>query len=362
MRTGPICRNVEDAARILDVIAGYDPKDEMTVFSVGRKPAQPYVSFAAARRLEGVRIGVIREYMSKTLFSKADEESIDIVEHAIDDLRKLGATIVDPGPEGALFQSCISRYAPELLNTAFTRQYRELFPVDGAGQPKSDQTATLLDLHADPARVPGSLSLRSLNGPGVEGEGKYMINRYLRERGDANIKTNADLIAKARFYEDPNFPDRKQARQAVERATGLDTSARLQARFALQNILLQCMQEQRLDALVSPMSTVPPRKLTAPREPNANGRSPIGWSLIGQQGFPAITVPAGFTAEIWDRVRDANAGTRLVGPVQAKLPVGVDFIARPFDEATLFRIASAFEAATRYRRPPPDFGPLPNEP
>ena len=362
MRTGPICRNVQDAAKILDVIAGYDSKDEMTVFSVGRKPAQPYVSFAAARRLEGVRIGVIREYMSKKLFSKADEQSIDIVERAVDDLRKLGATIVDPGPEGALFQSCISRYAPELLNTVFTRQYRELFPVDTSGQTKSDQTTTLLEMHADPARVPASLSLRSLNGPGVEGEGKYMINRYLRERGDANIKTNADLIAKARFYDDPNFPDRKQARQAVERATTLDTSARLQARFALQNILLQCMQEQRLDALVSPMSTVPPRKLTAAREPNANGRSPIGWSLIGQQGFPAITVPAGFTQEIWDRVRDDNGGTQLVGPVQAQLPVGVDFIARPFDEPTLFRIASAFEAATRHRRPPPDFGPLPDEP
>ena len=87
-----------------------------------------------------------------------------------------------------------------------------------------------------------------------------MMNRYLQERGDANIKTNADLISKARFYEDPNFPDRKQARQAAERATVLDTSVRLQTRFALQNLLLQCMQEQRLDALVSPMSTVPPTK------------------------------------------------------------------------------------------------------
>ncbi len=362
MRTGPICRNVQDAAKILDVIAGYDPKDELTAFSIGRKPAQAYVNSAAAKRLDGVRIGVIREYMAKKLFSKADEESIDIVDRAIDDLRKLGASIVDPGPEGALFQGCIARYAPELLNSAFTRQYRDLFPVDAAGLPQSDQLATLLNLHADPARAPQTLSLRSLNTPAVGGEGKYMMNRYLEERGDANIKTSADLISKARFYEDPNFPDRKQARQAAERATVLDTSARLQTRFAFQNLLLQCMQEQRLDALVSPMSTVPPRKLTAPREPNANGRAPIGWSFIGQQGFPAITVPAGFTTEIWDRVRDANGGTRMVGPVKANLPVGVDFIARPFDEAMLFRIASAFEAATRHRRPPPDFGPVPGEP
>jgi amidase len=362
MRTGPICRNVQDAAKILDVIAGYDPKDELTAFSIGRKPAQPYVSSAAAKRLDGVRIGVIREYMARKLFSKADQESIDIVDRAIDDLRKLGATIVDPGPEGALFQGCIARYAPELLNSAFTRQYRDLFPVDAAGLPQSDQLTTLLNLHADPTRAPQTLSLRSLNTPAVGGEGKYMMNRYLEERGDANIKTGADLISKARFYEDPNFPDRKQARQAAERATVLDTSARLQTRFAFQNLLLQCMQEQGLDALVSPMSTVPPRKLTAPREPNANGRSPIGWSFIGQQGFPAITVPAGFTTEIWDRMREDSGGTRLVGPVKANLPVGVDFIARPFNEAMLFRITSAFEAATRHRKPPPDFGPLPGEP
>jgi Asp-tRNA(Asn)/Glu-tRNA(Gln) amidotransferase A subunit family amidase len=336
MRTGPICRNVQDAAKILDVIAGYDPKDELTAFSAGRKPAPPYVASAAAARLDGLRIGVIREYMAKKLFSKADEESIDIVDRAIGDLRKLGATIVDPGPEGALFQGCIAHYARELLNSALTRQYRD----------------------ADPQ----TLSLRSLTTPPVDGEAKYMMNKYLQERGDANIRTSADLISKARFYEDPNFPDRKQQRQATERATVLDTSARLQTRFALQNLLLQCMQEQRLDALVSPMSTVPPRKLTAPREPNANGRSPIGWSLIGQQGFPAITVPAGFTTEIWDRERDGNGSTRLAGPFKANLPVGVDFIARPFDEAMLFRIASAFEAATRHRKPPPDFGPVPGEP
>jgi Asp-tRNA(Asn)/Glu-tRNA(Gln) amidotransferase A subunit family amidase len=359
MRVGPICRTVQDTAKVLDAIAGYDPKDEMTVFSVGRTPPQPYASYAAARRLVGVRLGVLREYMNRKLFSKADEESIAIVERAIVDLGRLGATIVDPGPDGELFTPCIVRYAPELLNSAFARQYSQLFQ---AGQAKGDTIATLLDLHADPRRVP-DLSLRALNGfatvagGGAAGEGKYMINRYLRERGDANIRSNADLIEKARFYVDPNFPDRKQARVQAESATVLDTSARLQARFALQTMLLQCMQEQRLDALVSPMSTVPPRKLTAPREPTVNGRNPIGWSLIGQQGFPAITVPAGFTTGVWDRVRDGD-GTRLVGPVDARLPVGVDFIARPFGEPLLLRIASAYETATMHRKPPPEFSPV----
>ena len=357
MRVGPICRTVQDTAKVFDAYAGYDPKDELTVFSVGRKPPQPYASSASATRLDGLRIGVLREYMRPSLVTKADEQSIALIDKAIASLRSLGAVIVDPGAEGELFTRCLTRYAPELLNSAFARQYPQLFPTEAARG--SDQIAALLDLHVDPSRVPRELSLRTLNagGFGPAGEGKYWMNRYLRERGDANIKTNADLIAKARFYQDPNFPDRRQAREQAERATVLDMSARLQGRFAVQTMLLQCMQEQRLDALVSPMSTVPPRKLTSPREPVSNGRSPIGWSLIGQQGFPVITVPAGFTTNVWDRVADGS-GTRLVGPVPVAMPVGVDFIGRPFDEPLLFRIASAYEAATHHRKPPADFGPV----
>jgi Asp-tRNA(Asn)/Glu-tRNA(Gln) amidotransferase A subunit family amidase len=72
-------------------------------------------------------------------------------------------------------------------------------------------------------------------------------------------------------------------------------------------------------------------------------------------------VPAGFTTEIWDRAREGN-DTRLVGPVAARLPVGVDFVGRPFDEAMIIRIASAYEAATRHRMPPRGFGPVAGEP
>ena len=359
MRVGPMCRTVEDAARLLDAIAGYDPKDVLTVHAIGRKPRSSYVESAGARSLAGLRIGVVREYLNRTLLAQADQESVALVERAIDTLKMLGAAVVDPGPSGALFERCIASHAPELLNAAFTRQNRQSFPVDGSGQPQGDHIAALLDLGADPTRVPEGLTLRSLGGGFASpGEDKFMINRYLRERGDASIRTNADLIAKATFYTDPNFPNRRQAREAAERATAYDTTARVHARAALQTLLLQCLEEQRLDALVAPMSTVPPRKLTAPREPAINGRTPIGWSMFGQQGFPVITVPAGFTTAVWDRERDGNQ-TRLVGPIPARLPVGVDFIARPFGEPLLFRIAAAYEAATKHRRPPDGFGPLP---
>ena len=184
----------------------------------------------------------------------------------------------------------------------------------------------------------------------------------MSERGDASITSNADLIAKSRFYTDPNFPNRKQAREAAERQTTYDPSQRLESRTGLQTLLLQCLQEQKIDVLFSPTATIPPRKLTSPREPPVAGRSAIGWSLIGQQGFPAVTVPAGFTTAVWDRERDDQNGSRLIGPVAAALPVGIDFLARPFQESLLIRVAAAYEAATRHRRPPPEFGPVPAAP
>jgi Asp-tRNA(Asn)/Glu-tRNA(Gln) amidotransferase A subunit family amidase len=380
-RVGPICRTVEDVGKILDVIAGYDPKDELTVFSIGRQPAKPYASFAGAARLDGLRIGVVREYMNKKLFTAADAETIDIVDGAVADLRRLGATILDPGSEGTLFQDCIRRYGPQVQAKTFTSQFPELFPIDARGRPVGDHIAKLLDMALDPSTVPARVSLRDFGQAAqAEGEGKYMLDRYLRERGDANIKSNADLIDKSVFHHDPHFPDRRAARQSAERAMELDMSDRILRRFAIQQIVLQCMASQHLDALVYPTSNLPPAKLGQPEEPPVNGRGGV-WSMLGQQGFPVMTVPAGFTTEVYDRIRDpsappsplpaAGAGggeriadndrTRLVGPVAAKLPVGMDIVGRPFDEPLLIRIGSAYTAATHHRAPPPDFGPVAGE-
>ena len=119
---------------------------------------------------------------------------------------------------------------------------------------------------------------------------------------------------------------------------------------------MQCMATLNLDAVTYPTGNVPAALIKAPVEPDVNGRSHQAWTLLGQMGFPAITVPAGFTTQVFDRVRDANApgGTRLVGPVPAKLPVGIDFLAMPFGEPMLFRIASAYERATHHRISPPN--------
>ena len=120
------------------------------------------------------------------------------------------------------------------------------------------------------------------------------------------------------------------------------------------------MKIKRLDAITYPTGNIPPTLIKELVEPDVNNRSHPAWTLIGQIGFPALTVPAGFTTQVYDRTRDeaAPGGSKLAAPTAAKLPVGIDFVGAPFDEATLFKIASAFEAATKYRTTPPLFGPV----
>jgi Asp-tRNA(Asn)/Glu-tRNA(Gln) amidotransferase A subunit family amidase len=364
-RVGPICRTVQDAAKVLDVIAGYDPKDELTVFSVGRLPPSPYRSFANATRLDGIRIGVIREYMDRRLFNQADTESIDATERAIADLQRLGAVIVDPGPGGALLQKHIDKYAPSVLNKLFINRFPEAFPVDD-GKPSADHIASLVEMFLNPSLTPGGVTLRSLGAGQSVGESRYMLELYLKERGDATIKTVKDLIENSKPLTDTRPDSGSNARgggggpENNRDATTLDNANRWLTRFAVQQIVLQAMEEMHLDAMVCPTGNIPPYVLGQPLEPTLNGRGPSIWSFLGTQGFPELGVPAGFTTQVYDRVRDASApgGTRLVGPRPATLPLAVMFFARPFGEPTLFRIASAYERATHHRTPPPDFGPV----
>ena len=358
-RVGPICRTVEDVARVLDAYAGFDPNDEITAFSVGRKPSEPYHSFANETRLDGLRIGVVREYMDKDLFSIADAETIDLIDRAIEDLRALGATIVDPGPGGALFQDAVDKYGPVWRSNLFVGQFAEHFPE------QADHLPALVDMFFDPSLAPhdsiGRPSMRNLGGGGGNAGGtEYNMNTYLRERGDANIQTLADLIDKANHWDDPVIESRLEGLQRADSATTLANSGSLQTRFAVQTIVFQTFAELELDAVVYPTGNIPPAIITNPEEPRKNDRGPSIWTYINSKGFPAITVPAGFTSQVYDRepaLADPDS-TVVVGPVAAELPVGIDFLARPFGEPVLFRIASAYEAMTKRRRSPPDFGPI----
>lgn len=370
-RVGPICRTVEDVAKVFDVYAGYDPADEMTAFSINRMPSEPYQSFTDETSLEGLRIGVVREYMDKSLFTEADHETIDIIDRAVGDLRDLGATIVDPGEGGALFQECVDRVVPTWRNQLFVRQFPDLFPVDSNGNATTDHIPLLADMKLDPSLVPhtatGQSSVRNIGPAPNSGDAKFNFNWYLQERGDSNIQSLTDLINKANHYVDtPYMPGRIPSLNNSNSQLTLDNTNTMASRFAMQEAIFSCFAEHNLDAVVYPTGNIPNRIFTNPPEPNVNDRGII-WTQINRNGFPAMTVPAGFTTQVFDREWNPADPTNstasiMVGPIPKELPVGIDFLGLPFEEPTLFKIASAYEAATHNRIPPPDFsGPLPDD-
>lgn len=89
---GPMCRTVEDAVRVLEVIAGYDLNDPITEKCKGIVP-ENYTQFLDKEGLKGVRVGVFRFYTDQPT---TDPEVLALFEKAIEDIKTTGAEVVDP--------------------------------------------------------------------------------------------------------------------------------------------------------------------------------------------------------------------------------------------------------------------------
>lgn len=87
---GPMCRTVEEATRVLEIIAGYDPEDTVTKYSEGKIPDN-YQQFLQKDGLKGARIGVLRELSD----DNPDPEIKALFEKSIIDMKLLGAQIID---------------------------------------------------------------------------------------------------------------------------------------------------------------------------------------------------------------------------------------------------------------------------
>lgn len=87
---GPICRTVEDAARCLDVIAGYDPDDAETSWCIGKIPAS-YLDSLNVDGLKGRRIGVLKSLFGKEEINSSTNE---VLRNAMKVFEENGATLV----------------------------------------------------------------------------------------------------------------------------------------------------------------------------------------------------------------------------------------------------------------------------
>lgn len=241
---GPITRTVADAARLLDVMAGYDPADPVTARGTDAVPDDGYRSHLDADGLEGARIGVARQF-----FGRRDEASASdtdaaavttVIEAAIDDLRASGATIIDPVP-------IVER---DVLESARVIEYE--FARD--------------------------------------------FDRYLSDLGDATPHESlADVYATGEIA--PSIESR------IEDAGVLDVDAeslgenvgylrRLRRRQHLTDSVLSRFSDHDLDAALYPPSTIPPVTLS-----DHQSFTEMNCELAAHTGLPAIVVPAGFTDE-----------------------------------------------------------------
>ncbi len=285
---GPMARTVRDAAILLDVLAGYDSRDLATGYSVGHVPAT-YTSFLIPNALRGLRLGVIRESIGGRSNPEAEDyrEIRAAIDRALAEMSNAGAEIVDDVPAGAII---------ELLRR----------PEGG-------------------------------------GETEAAIDAYLIAHPHAPVHSLREIILSPDGSVLPS--QRAQLAEVLGKTTRdvgyLDT---LLNREALRREVLRTMADQRLDALVYATiehnpPLIPPDVLTSPETRRSLGSNS---SLSPAIGFPALTVPAGLTAE--------------------GLPVGINFLGRPFAEGLLFQIAYGYEQLGAHRAPPSTTPPLPGEP
>ncbi|RMH21476.1 MAG: amidase [Acidobacteria bacterium] len=233
---GPMARTVRDAALVLGALTGVDPEDPATAASAGHTH-DDYVQFLDEGGLKGARIGVSRNHFG------FDPNVDQLMEEALDALRKGGAEVIDPV---------------------------ELATWNEIGRPSFQ--VLLYEFKA------GIESYLASLGPG------------------APARTLADLIAWNETHRDASMPyfGQELFLQAQEKG-GLDSPEYLEAletaqRLARSEGIDKVMDEHRLDAVVAPTGS--PAWVTD----LVNGDHFIGSSSTpaAVAGYPNVTVPAGF--------------------------------------------------------------------
>ena len=271
---GPMARTVEDAVHVLEVVAGYDPADPVTKLSEGKVPRN-YTQFLDKEGLRGARIGVFRKYIDAPT---TDPQIRALTEKAIQDLKAQGAEIVDP---------------------FVVPDFEKLTENIWCGDFQQDLNH-YLETHAQNARYKNLAEIvqSGLYLPYIEGRLKAAIAP--KEGGSAPC------------------PDIYHNEKKI----------------AFRNAMNAAMDAAKVDAIIYPTWSNAPRKVGDVQSP-AGDNSQI---LSPQTGFPAITVPMGYTYNT--------------------VPAGLTFLGRLLSEPTLIRYAYAYEQATKHRHPPEKFPPL----
>ena len=180
---------------------------------------------------------------------------------------------------------------------------------------------------------PGRRSTRARPGARRDCRGfKYDINEYLAAQGDRVPVHSLDEIISSGSFTPRSRPAAASASSSRSAAAPDSEACKAEAayRAAFGAAVTKTMDDLHLSAFVYPTWSNVPRligDLNSPAGDNSQVYSPTS-------GFPAINVPMGFTRN-------------------GMLPAGMTFFGRAWDEATLIKLAFAYEQATHHRKPPP---------
>ena len=142
---------------------------------------------------------------------------------------------------------------------------------------------------------------------------------------------------------------------------------RIMLRELLRRVDMMVILENKLDALVRLHTPWPPGLIGGAYQYDiVSNLSPE--SLSGPNaGLTEILIPGGYVTTVYDpvfslskdetRYVSAPSHTATIIP-EPGLPFSLVFRAEPGKEDVLLKIASAYEAASKHRIPPPAFGPL----
>ncbi|MFM1769725.1 MAG: Glutamyl-tRNA(Gln) amidotransferase subunit [Verrucomicrobiota bacterium] len=278
---GPFTRDVQDAALVLQAIAGHDPRDSTSV-------AEPVPDYAAALTgdIRGLRLGLPKEYFIPGM----DPEVSAAVQAAVRQLERLGAELVEislPHTAHAIATYYIVATAEASANLARYDGIRYGLRVPGA----------------DPAEL---YSRTRGAGFGPEVKRRIILGTYVLSSG----------------YYDAYYLRAQKVRTLIRRD--------FEQAF------------QRVDALVTPTCPTAAfrigEKTDDPLKMYLNDIFTISCNLAGNCG---LSLPCGFVAN------------PTPGAKNARLPVGLQLLGRPFGEAGLLRLAHAYEQSTEWHRAAP---------
>lgn len=331
--TGPIARNVHDAAIALTVMAGIDasgkptpdPLDPRTAEAPAKAEPGPYTEYLKADALKGKRFGVPAFILKGTdvpfqgIAAVVPEAAAEAEERrtatplrpetraaflkSLDGLRAAGAEIVF---DDAILPDSFAKIASRVGTLPYVREGTEIYLREfGPAQYHSPEEYEKATGHPLPDTIAGSPTINAAMGD----------RRGLPAEPQAHIET--DSAARANY-----FTPRDKA-------------------LAVFN---ETLDRLHLDGYVYPATQMPPPDETMPQDGQISGGPHSETSWVNILGVPAVVVVGGW--------------------YPGGLPFGLEISTRRWHDGDLLGWAYAYEQATHYRHPPAlvEQGLLPNAP